>query len=286
MKTILFTGATDGIGLAAVQQLVAKGHKVLIHGRSPSKLKTVADQLGLGSKDDQIFVADLSDLKQVYQMAKDVKDKHDIIDVLVNNAGVFKLPPDAVTTNKDGMDLRFAVNTVAPYILTKELLTLIPNHGRVINLSSAAQAPVDVTQALPSDGIKKPARFDNDFAAYAQSKLGIIMWTNVFAASAANASSKIVFASLNPASMIGTKMVREGFGVEGKSLDVGADILVEASVGKKFGDFHKANGKYFDNDRGQFGSPHPGALDVAQNEMFVQAMDEWLEKVYKQPSHN
>lgn len=232
MKTILFTGATDGIGLAAVQQLVTKGHKVLIHGRNPSKLKSVADQLGLKPQDHQTFVADLSDLKQVYQMVKDVKDKHDNIDVLVNNAGVFKLPPGAATTNADGMDVRFAVNTVAPYILTKELLPIIPNHGRVINLSSAAQAPVDVHQALPADGAKKPARFDNDFAAYAQSKLGVIMWTNTFAVSSANVSSRIVFVSLNPASMIGTKMVKEGFGVEGKSLDVGADILVEAAVGK------------------------------------------------------
>ena len=280
MKTILFTGATDGIGLAAVQQLVTKGHKVLIHGRNPSKLQSVADQLGLKPQDNQTFVADLSDLKQVYQMVKDVKDKHDNIDVLVNNAGVFKLPPGAATTNTDGMDLRFAVNTVAPYIITKELLPLIPNHGRVINLSSAAQAPVDVGQALPANGAQKPARFDNDFAAYGQSKLGVIMWTNVLAASAANAANKIVFVSLNPASMIGTKMVKEGFGVEGKSLDVGADILVEASVGKKFGDYHRANGKYFDNDRGQFGSPHPGALDSAKNDMFVQAMDEWLESRY------
>jgi len=195
----------------------------------------------------------------------------------MNNAGVLKVSP---TTNQDGMVIRFAVNTVAPHVLTKELLPLLQKGGgRVIDVSSAGQAPVNLAQALPSNGKTKPARFDNDFDACSQSTLVVIMWTNALAATAVadnknNNNHQIAFASLNQSSLIGTKMVKEGFGVEGKSLDIGADILVEATVSKSFGP--TANGKCFDNDRCQFGTPHLGALNAAHNKAFVQAMDQWL----------
>ncbi|CAB9528660.1 daunorubicin C-13 ketoreductase DnrU [Seminavis robusta] len=266
MKTILFTGSTDGIGLEAVRMLVGKGHRVLMHGRNANKLEAAAQELGV----TDTYTADLSDLSQVYRMASDVKAKHDRLDVLVNNAGVFKAPnADRRTVN--GLDTRVAVNAIAPYILTKELLPIIPKHGRIINVSSAAQSPVDLNKALPSTGLKagSPSPYGQDFDAYGQSKLAIMMWNNVMTADHPNH----ILASLNPASMIGTKMVKEGFGVAGKSLDIGRDILVEAAVGKKF---ERASGKYFDNDRGNFGNPHPDANNMRKCRNFVQAMDEWL----------
>ena len=114
------------------------------------------------------------------------------------------------------MDLRFAVNTVAPYSLPQERLPLLPRQGggRVINASSADKATVDIPTALPANGKEKPALFRNGFDAYAQSKLAVIMWTKHALATAGGHDKHSIFTSLNPASMIGTKMVKAGFGVK------------------------------------------------------------------------
>ena len=121
MKVILLTGATDGIGYEAAKLLLAQGHHLLIHGRNSSKLEKVAKELGSIEGEGKVIdtlVADLSSIKDTNAMAQDVLKKYDNIDVLINNAGVFTLPPDQVTTI-DGLDKRFAVNTIAPYLLTK-----------------------------------------------------------------------------------------------------------------------------------------------------------------------
>ena len=121
MKVILLTGATDGIGYEAAKLLLAQGHHLLIHGRNSSKLEKVAKELGSIEGEGKVIdtlVADLSSIKDTNAMAQDVLKKYDNIDVLINNAGVFTLPPDQVTT-VDGLDKRFAVNTIAPYLLTK-----------------------------------------------------------------------------------------------------------------------------------------------------------------------
>ena len=214
MKTILFTGCTDGIGLEAARQLVSKGHKVLLHGRDPTKLSLVAQEMGV--EDASTFVADLSDISQVYAMASAVKARYDRLDVLVNNAGLFKAPNAGILTN-DSIDSRVAVNTVAPYILARELLPIIPKHGRVVNVSSAAQVSVDIYKAFPKT--RRPGGhtpFSSDFDAYAQSKLGIIMWNNALAVE----YPEHILVTLNPASMLGTKMVKEGFGVAGKDIGI------------------------------------------------------------------
>jgi hypothetical protein len=108
-----------------------------------------------------------------------------------------------------------------------------------------------------------------DFGAYSQSKLGIMIWNNVLA----EEYPDHMLASLNPASMIGTKMVEEGFVVEDKSLDVRASILVEATAGKKL---ERASGKYFDNDRGNFGALYPDANNMPLCRDFAQKIDAWL----------
>ena len=259
-KTILITGATDGIGLETAKMLVSLGHKVLLHGRSPAKLENVARALSALGGDGQVesHVADLSRMADVEALATAVAEKHDRLDVLINNAGVFKTP-DPFT--QDGLDVRFAVNTIAPYGLTKRLLPLMASSGRVINLSSAAQAPVDpealVGRVKLSDGM-----------AYAQSKLAITMWSRSMALSLKDDGPAII--AVNPGSMLGSKMVQQAYGVAGGDLRIGAKILVRTSLSDEFA---TASGQYFDNDIGRLASPHPDARNTQKCEAIVRVIE-------------
>lgn len=253
-KTILITGSTDGIGLETAQKLVNQGHLVLLHGRNPEKLQKVESELSAIGQVES-YIADLSDLAAVKSLAQNIKEKHQSLDVLLNNAGVLK---SANTITDDGLDIRFVVNAIAPYLLTKELLPILGDSGRVINLSSAAQATVDL------DTLSGKRKGLDAIDAYSQSKLAITMW------SSAMANSGPVIIAVNPGSLLGSKMVKEGFGMDGKDIGIGADILVHLSLDDKFSD---ASGKYFDNDMGQFGNPHQDALDIDKCHQVVDTIE-------------
>ena len=140
-KTVLITGATDGIGLLTARRMVNEGHRVIVHGRNPSKLEAVREELSSGDVQIDGYIANLSSFSDVEQLAAAITDTYDGLDVVINNEGVFKTP---IPITPDGLDVRFVVNTISPYLLTQRLLPLLDNTGRVINLSSAAQAPVDL----------------------------------------------------------------------------------------------------------------------------------------------
>lgn len=262
-KTILVTGSTDGIGLLTAKDLLEKGHHVLLHGRNPEKLRKVEEQLRTetGSENIESYVGDLSDLSAVKGMADAIKKKHSKLDILINNAGVFKM---ANTKTKDGLDARFVVNTIAPYFLTQQLLPTMEKGGRVINLSSAAQAPVDI-QAM-----KTGASMD-DGAAYAQSKLAITMWSRTM-----GLTDGPMVVSVNPKSFLGSKMVKEAYGVAGGDVSLGSDILVEAALSDTFAN---ASGKYFDNDIERFSNPHPDALNSKICNDVVEAIEEIIARL-------
>jgi NAD(P)-dependent dehydrogenase (short-subunit alcohol dehydrogenase family) len=111
----------------------------------------------------------------------------------------------------------------------------------------------------------------DDNQAYAQSKLAITMWSFHLAHSLKSNGPAIV--AVNPASFLGSKMVKEAYGVQGNDLQIGADILVRAALSDEFG---QASGQYFDNDKGQFASPHPDALDANKNSQLVNAIEDVL----------
>ncbi len=254
-KTILITGATDGIGELTAKMLAAQGHKVLLHGRNAAKLATVASQI---DADTESYVADLSRIKEVQEMAADILAKHPKLDVLINNAGVLKAPQPRTP---DGLDLRFVVNTLAPYVLTRLLLPIIPKAGRIVNVASAAQAPVDV-QAMAGKGEM------DDMPAYAQSKLAITIWSRELAKELPEGP---VVVAVNPGSLLASKMVKEGFGIAGNDLKIGADILCSAALDESFAD---ATGKYFDNDSGRFKDPNAAALDPKHAKAVMQQINE------------
>ena len=261
-KTILITGSTDGIGKLAALKLAEAGHQVYLHGRDADKLASVIAEVKAVATGDAVdhidgFVADFSDLTDVLKMAAEINDTLPKLDVLINNAGIYTT---ASAMTKDGLDVRFVVNYLAPYELTNALLPLLKqsSKARIVNLSSAAQAPISYKAFVGQERL-------DDKAAYAQSKLALTMWSMALADKVANDDIHVV--AVNPGSLLNTKMVDEAYGHHWSSADEGANILTALAISDEFAD---DTGKYFDNDikdgaygdaRGEFGQPHADALN-------------------------
>ena len=240
----------------------------MLHGRSEVKLATAKEQLFELANQEHIetYAADLSIIEEVSMLAAAVNNNHKHLDVLINNAGVYAVPEKV---SVDGLDTRFVVNTIAPYLLTQQLLPLLGNAGRIVNLSSAAQAsinPNDLT--IPSTS--------SDGRVYAQSKLALTMWSRSLALSLKHHGPAII--AVNPGSMLGSKMVKQAFGVNGKDIQIGANILCRLALQDEF---KNASGQYFDNDSGQFASPHPDALDSLKSQKIVSVIEDVLAKTLR-----
>jgi NAD(P)-dependent dehydrogenase (short-subunit alcohol dehydrogenase family) len=250
MNKILITGATDGIGLETAKLLAAKGHHLLIHGRSEQKLadtKTALHNCAPNALIDT-YRADLSRFDDIQSLLVSITSDHSSIDIIINNAGVLKTP---TPITPEGFDVRFVVNTFAPYILAKGLIPSLSSDGRIINLSSAAQAPINI------DAMEGKVVLSEAFQAYAQSKLALTIWSQELAKDLSNSQVSV---AVNPGSLLASKMVKEGFGVAGNDLSVGANILVRAALSEEFA---RASGQYYDNDEQQFAPPHADATNPA-----------------------
>lgn len=259
-KTILITGSTDGIGLETAKVLVEAGHDILLHGRNAAKLQDTQNMLSaqIAGGTVEYYRADLSRMSDVEALARDVAERHTALDVLINNAGIYSAPS---APTQDGFDVRFAVNTIAPYLLTLRLLPLLGASGRVINLSSAAQSPVDPIALTGQTNLP-------DGTAYAQSKLALTMWSRALAHTLGDAGPAII--AVNPGSLLGSKMVKEAYGMDGGDLRIGANILARAALDDEFAE---ASGQYFDNDQGQFAPPHRDALDPKKSNEIVRIIE-------------
>jgi len=268
MKHILITGSTDGIGKLAATKLAKKGHKVYLHGRNSDKLKNAVKEIKELARSENVsgFLADFSDLDAVKQMAHAVKSEVPQLDVLINNAGVFK---SSKSQNKDGLEIRFVVNYFAPYLLTSTLIPLLQNgsESRIINLSSAAQSPVNLN-------VLNGAASVSEQEAYAQSKLALTMWSFYLAKQLQN----INVIAVNPGSLLNTNMVMEAYGKFWSSADKGANILCDLSLSDEYKD---ATG-YFDNDKGDpkgtFGKAHADAYEDGKIERLMEITASILDK--------
>ncbi len=247
-KSILITGSTDGIGKLAALKMAKDGHQLYLHGRNADKLNAVVAELKkeTGHQEIEGFVVDFSDLNAVQHMAVEINEKVATLDVLINNAGVFK---SAQPLAANGIDIRMVVNYFAPYLLTHRIIDKLKEskEARIINLSSAAQSSVSM-QLL--DGQIEVS----DQEAYAQSKLALLLWSFYLAVQEPN----IATVALNPGSLLNTNMVREAYGKFWSSADKGADIIYDLAL---ITSAEEMKGQYFDNDRGEFGEAHPDAYD-------------------------
>ncbi len=234
-QTILITGSTDGIGKLTALQFAQQQAHVLIHGRNKEKVDRIVKELKetTANKNIQGFTADLSSLDQVRQLANDVMKKHESIDVLINNAGVGSADP---RYSKDGYELRFAVNYLAPFLLTQLLLPALRKAApsRIVNVSSAGQSAVNF------EDIMLEKKFSGSIA-YTQSKLALIMFTIDLAEQLKN--ENITVNSLHPGTYLDTNMVhRSGIEPWGQP-ETGADAEVFLATSSKP---ENITGKYFD----------------------------------------
>jgi NAD(P)-dependent dehydrogenase (short-subunit alcohol dehydrogenase family) len=188
--------------------------------------------------------ADFSSLAEVKRAAAAIAESQPRLDVLINNAGV-GAGPDIKTReiSADGFELRFAVNYLAPFLLTHTLLPLLQKtaeatgEARIINVASAAQQAIDFADVM----LEK--RYDG-MKAYSQSKLGQIMFT-LDLARELNGSGVTVNA-LHPESLMDTRMVREWFGAPRVSVEEGARHVERLALSPEL---KGVTGVYFDRSQ-------------------------------------
>lgn len=204
-QTILITGATNGLGQELAQALAGEGAMLLLHGRDAERGQETARKIKESTANGRIqfFRADLSSLREVSELAQQITNGATRLDVLVNNAGVgFGQDAAKRELSQDGHELRFAVNYLAPYLLTERLIPLLRTSipARIVNVASAGQAPLDFENIMLTRGY-------SGVTAYRQSKLAMIAWT--FDLAGRLAGTSVTVNALHPASLMPTKMVLE-----------------------------------------------------------------------------
>jgi NAD(P)-dependent dehydrogenase (short-subunit alcohol dehydrogenase family) len=174
-RTVLVTGATEGIGYETARRLAALEAKVVLHARTPQEGEDALDRLiraGIDPLRLHVVTADFARLSEVDELAARVRAAHPRIDVLINNAAVSG--PQSRIITEDGNEITFQVNYLAPYLLTRLLwgpLTVSGN-GRVVNLSSILHRSGTVHWGdLSYNRRYAPG------AVYAQSKLALTLFT-------------------------------------------------------------------------------------------------------------
>jgi NAD(P)-dependent dehydrogenase (short-subunit alcohol dehydrogenase family) len=251
MRTVLITGSTDGIGLATAKQLLAQGHRVLIHGRDEAKAEAVAARL-VG--ETVAVFGDLSELSQVRKLAEQVAAVTPVLDGLINNAAIFS---KTRALSPDGFEMTMAVNHFAPFLLTHLLLPALKNSddARVVNVSAALHA----RSRLDLSDIHFEKRYDGRLA-YGASKLANVAFTLELARRTPN--TQVTTAALHPG-VISTKLLEQAFGMTGASVEEGARTSVFCATSATL---RGNSGKYFVDSA----ESTPGAL--ASDEAFGQSL--------------
>jgi NAD(P)-dependent dehydrogenase (short-subunit alcohol dehydrogenase family) len=254
-QVILVTGATDGLGRGVAQQLAAGGATVLVHGRDDERGAATIRDIGDATGNERLrwYRADLASLADVRVLAERVTAEEPRLDALVNNAGIGTTLPGggARQVSADGYELRFQVNHLAHYLLTRLLLPLVERSApaRIVNVSSAGQAPIDF------DDVMLERRYEG-YLAYCRSKLAQIMFTIDLADELAGRD--VTVNALHPGTFMPTKIVTHA-GVDPLTpLDQGIDATARLVTDPAL---DRVTGRYFDGRRES--RPHAQASDVA-----------------------
>ena len=232
-KTALVTGSTDGIGKQTALELARMRARVLLHGKDAVKGRRVLEEIrnASGNEDLDLFIADLAALGQVRRMSEAVRRKCDRLDVLINNAGIAAKDR---RWSEDGFEMTFAVNYLAGFLLTLELLDLIRKSApsRIIMVSSMVHSS-NVNWKNPSGG----KSFDG-WEAYCQSKLCDILFAYELAEKLKG--SGVTVNCLHPG-VINTKLLRVNFS-GGQPVAEGSKTAVYLATSLEL---ENVTGKYF-----------------------------------------
>jgi NAD(P)-dependent dehydrogenase (short-subunit alcohol dehydrogenase family) len=237
-KTILITGSTDGVGRVVAQRLGAAGARVLVHGRDASRGKATVTEIEAAGGKAELLVADLASLAEVRRLAEAVRARTSRLDILINNAGIGTAGARR-QVSADGYELRFAVNYLAGFLLTSELLPLLKasSPARIVNVASAGQQAIDFSDVMLTrsyDGVR----------AYCQSKLAQILFTIDLAEQLKG--SGVTVNALHPASYMNTTMVRQAGVTPWNSVETGADAVLNLATSPAL---EGRSGLYFDGLR-------------------------------------
>lgn len=232
-KIVLVTGATDGIGKETASRLSRLGYRVIVHGRTKEKAKAAAREISdeSGNEVQDIAAADFSSLEEVSDMARGILENYEKLDVLINNAGIYK---KHFETSREGFELTFAVNHLAPFVLTLHLLPLVKAapEGRIVNVASMAHS-----SSINIGQLNSPEYFGG-YSAYGDSKLCNILFTYYLANLA---GGDFTVNALHPG-VISTKLLRAGFGMGGRSVGEGAETSVYLATSDEVAG---VSGRYF-----------------------------------------
>ncbi len=257
--TILITGATDGIGKQTALELAERGFRVLVHGRSESSAsRACAEILSLvPSATVETVHADLSSLAAVRDLATTVRRIAPHLHVLVNNAGVYM---NEFRLSADGVEMTFAVNHLAHFLLTNLLLDVLRagSPARVVTVSSVAhtRGALDLRDVNAKPGF-------SPYGAYAASKLANVLFSNALARR--TKGDGITSNALHPG-VITTKLLKAGFNMTGASVQQGAATSVFLASSPQV---EGVTGRYFVDKRETASSP------LSHNERLQEEL--WLE---------
>lgn len=237
-KTILITGATDGIGKATAELLAEAENKIIVHARSAEKGERIVNEIQQKTGNNSItyVVADFTKLPDIAKMYSELLLKFSKIDVLINNAGVFRHEKNIL---QNGIEETFMVNHLASFFLTLNLIPLLKSskQGRIINVSSMVHASKIDFNNLQGE------KFYDGSDAYSVSKLCNLLFTSKLANNLLH--SNITVNALHPG-VVQTKLLRAGWGAIGEEPGISAKRFTFLAESEQL---KEVTGKYFMNNR-------------------------------------
>ena len=176
-KSVVLTGATSGIGKSLLKSLAAKNYSIAVVVRNANLGKATIEEISkaTGNQDIRLFVCDLASLEAVRNLAVQLQSEYPVIDILINNAGLIN---ETRILTVDGYEHTWAVNHLAPFLLTHLLLPNLEKsgEGRIINLASEAQKMGRINL-----GDLNAEKSFSSFGSYCQSKLANVIFTQELA---------------------------------------------------------------------------------------------------------
>jgi len=250
-RIAIVTGSTDGLGRMVATRLATEhGFRVIVHGRDQSRGPAVADAMTHAGGIAMFVSADFASLAEVRKFAAEVDAACPRIDLLINNAGIGGGGSSGKRQeSRDGHELRFAVNYLAGFLLTRLLLGKIKASApaRIINVSSLGQQEIDFQDVMLTRGY-------SGTRAYCQSKLAQILFT--FDLATELKGSGVTANCLHPATYMDTTMVRQSGVKPWSTVEQGADAVMNLAIAPEFS---RESGLFFDGLRRA--RPNPQAYD-------------------------